>query len=136
MLEIFGKPGSFSKTCSNVTNSKLKTLIATQNVGPFKVTGLQLLLHELTEIFDQVRRQNNELHNQVGTEGMLCCRAVRNSKTNYSNHSWGMRSIFGSVENQMKSVTERPKLDCSHFIPFFTFASGIGGQDLVTQSKA
>ena len=89
MLEIFGKPGSFSKTCSNVTNSKLKTLIATQNVGPFKVTGLQLLLHELTEIFDQVRRQNNELHNQVGTEGMLCCRAVRNSKTNYSNHSWG-----------------------------------------------
>ena len=92
MLDIFGKPGALSKDCSDITNPNLKKLIGTQNVGPFKVTGLKLLLGELTAIFDQVRQQNRELYEQAQTEGMLCCRRVRTKQgisTNYSNHSWG-----------------------------------------------
>jgi mannosyl-glycoprotein endo-beta-N-acetylglucosaminidase/D-alanyl-D-alanine carboxypeptidase-like protein len=88
MLDIFGRPGALTKDCSDITNASLQKLMDTENVGPFKVTGLRLLLGELTEIFDQVRQQNSELYKQVGTEGMLCCRAVHGS-TNFSNHSWG-----------------------------------------------
>lgn len=89
MFEIFSRPGALTKDCSGITNRNLRELIGTKNVGPFKVTGLQLLLNELAEIFDSVRQQNQELYHQAGTKGMLCCRAVRGSKTNYSNHSWG-----------------------------------------------
>src|ERR1043165_7418895 len=95
MLDIFGRPGELTEDCSDITNTSLRKLIATQNVGPFKVTGLKLLLAELTEIFDQVRQQNSELYNQAGTEGMVCCRAVRGSSTNYSNHSWGTAVDIG-----------------------------------------
>jgi flagellum-specific peptidoglycan hydrolase FlgJ len=89
MLDIFGKPGALTKKCSDITNASLKKLIDTANVGPFKVTGLKLLLKDLTDIFDQVRQNNPELYSQAGTEGMACCRAVGGSRTNFSNHSWG-----------------------------------------------
>jgi hypothetical protein len=89
MLDIFGKPGRLSRDCSDVTNAALRRLMGTASVGPFRVTGLKLLLNELTEIFDEVRRDNLELYNQAGTEGMVCCRAVHGSSTNFSNHSWG-----------------------------------------------
>jgi flagellum-specific peptidoglycan hydrolase FlgJ len=103
MLDIFGKPGALSKNCSDITNASLKTLIDTAIVGPFKVTGLKLLLKDLTEIFDQVRQNNPELYNQAGTEGMVCCRAVRGSSTNFSNHSWGsaVDILFGGKSDEV-----------------------------------
>jgi Mannosyl-glycoprotein endo-beta-N-acetylglucosaminidase/D-alanyl-D-alanine carboxypeptidase len=108
MLEIFGRPGALSRDCSNITNAALRRLMDTQDVGPFRVTGLTLLLGQLSEIFDQVRQQNPDLYNQAGTEGMVCCRAVRGSATNYSNHSWGsaVDIFFGRSDEVGDGMTE------------------------------
>jgi hypothetical protein len=129
MLDIFGRPGELSEDCSDIENASLRKLMATENVGPFKVTGLKLLLAELTKIFDQVRQQNSELYNQAGTEGMVCCRAVRGSSTNYSNHSCGSAvdiRFGGKSDTVGDGMTEA---GCLPFIPTFTCAVGIGGRD-------
>ena len=89
MLEIFGRPGALSNNCSPITNQSLKKLISTDDVGPFRATGLTLLLSEMRNIFDLVRQQNIELYRQMHTDGMVCCRKVRGSTSNFSNHSWG-----------------------------------------------
>jgi peptidoglycan hydrolase-like protein with peptidoglycan-binding domain len=107
MLEIFGRPGAFSEKCSIVTNQKLQSLIQTRNVGPFRVTGLAKLLDDLEQIFSQVRSEKSDVYSQVRSDGMICCRAVRGSTKNFSNHSWGsaIDIRFGEESEEMGDGT-------------------------------
>lgn len=94
MLEIFGRPCSLSADCTAVTNAKVKALLKTASVGPFKVTGIKPVVEALTRIFARVKKDEPELFEAVGTAGVLCCRRVRrppgqNPSPNFSNHSWG-----------------------------------------------
>jgi len=89
MRSLLGVPGNLTKDCSPVTNSKLKALLVTKDVGPFKVTGLKPAVGVLERIFSKVQANEPDLYSQLGTAGMLCCRAVRGSTTKFSNHSWG-----------------------------------------------
>lgn len=94
MLEIFGKPCPLNAECTAVTNAKVKALLTTKNVGPFRVEGIRPMVEALTRIFDRVKRDEPELFKVVGTAGVLCCRRVRRKpgatpSPNYSNHSWG-----------------------------------------------
>ncbi|HYF35647.1 MAG TPA: M15 family metallopeptidase, partial [Prosthecobacter sp.] len=93
MTTLFGRPGSLTRDCSEVTNSRLRSLIATRNVGPFRATGLVSLLDDLESIFQKVRQEKPEVYAAVKTQGMLCCRAIRRTDgtlgTAFSNHSWG-----------------------------------------------
>jgi hypothetical protein len=119
MLKIFGKPGVLSEDCSDITNSKLEALIETRNVGPFKATGIGRLLDDLTEIFAEVKTKLPEVFSQVKTDGMLCCRAVRGSTTNFSNHSWGtaIDIRFGDDSDEMGDGLMQ--LGSSALAPFF-----------------
>jgi hypothetical protein len=89
MLDVFGIPCAKSTDCTDVTDTKLKRLIETRNVGPFRVTGLEPALDSLQAIFNEVHTKMPGLYSILGSEGMLCCRTVRGRPNFYSNHSWG-----------------------------------------------
>ncbi|MBC4017977.1 peptidoglycan-binding protein [Siccirubricoccus deserti] len=90
MLAVFGSPrGSFSQKCQPVTNERLRSLIVTEDVGPFRVTGLRPAVRTLRTIFADVKAAEPDIHGRLGTAGMLCARFVRDSTSAISNHSWG-----------------------------------------------
>jgi hypothetical protein len=94
MLDIFGRPCSLNAECTAVTNAKVKRLLVTRDVGPFRVQGIEPMLDALTRIFERVKRDEPELIKVVGTAGVLCCRRVRRKpgrppSRSFSNHSWG-----------------------------------------------
>ena len=90
MLALLGNPrGSYDQTCRPVTNPMLLPLIVTDNVGPFRVTGLLPAVDSLKEVMADIRQQDPEVFQVLGTAGMHCARFVRDSTTSISNHSWG-----------------------------------------------
>jgi Putative peptidoglycan binding domain/D-alanyl-D-alanine carboxypeptidase len=90
MKTLLGTPrGSFSKECKPVTNPVLKALIRTENVGPFKVTGLAPMIEVLRAVFADIQAEEPEVFAGLGTAGVLCARLVRGSAASISNHSWG-----------------------------------------------
>lgn len=119
MLRIFGRPGGLTRDCSLITNQKLSGLLQTRNVGPFRVTGLARLLDSLEAIFQEVQEKNPELFAQVRTDGMICCRAVRGSTENFSNHSWGsaVDIRFGDHSDEMGDGLTQ--LGAQELAPFF-----------------
>ncbi len=90
MLSLLGRPRqSLTVDCSAVTNPKIKRLMVTESVGPFRVTGLKPAVASLRVILAELREYKPRVDAEVRTAGMLCCRAVRGSSSNFSNHSWG-----------------------------------------------
>ncbi len=90
MKSLLGNPrGSFSRDCQPVTNSVLKAMIKTEDVGPFRVTGLGPAVTILKAVFADIRQEEPEVFAGLGSSGMLCARLVRGSAASISNHSWG-----------------------------------------------
>jgi len=104
MIALLGKPRpKLCEDCQPITgNEKLKDAIVTASVGPFRVTGHKVAIESLKRIFQNVKAEKPDLYKLLGTAGMLCARAVRGSKTNWSNHSWGCAidiTIGGVLDN-------------------------------------
>ena len=57
--------------------------------GPFRATGLRPALRTLRAIFAEVKVAEPDIHDRLGTAGVLCARFVRGSTSSISNHSWG-----------------------------------------------
>lgn len=90
MKTLLGNPrGSFSRDCQPVTNPVLRDLIRTEDVGPFRVTGLAPMVEVLRAVFSDIRTEEPEVFEGLGTAGVLCARLVRGSAVSISNHSWG-----------------------------------------------
>lgn len=91
MLALFGAPReNMSAQCAVVTNKSLSLRMAYgHNVGPFRVNGLKLAVNSLVNVFGDILTEEPGLYVRLSNAGMLCVRAVRGSKTNWSNHSWG-----------------------------------------------
>jgi hypothetical protein len=90
MLALLGNPrGSYNQTCRPVQNPVLLPLMVTDDVGPFRVTGLRPAIESLKEVMADIRQQESQVFEALGTAGMQCARFVRNSTTTISNHSWG-----------------------------------------------
>lgn len=90
MLSALGNPrGDYDDTCREVTHPRMRDLIVTRDVGPFRARGLVPALEALTTIFAEIKREQSEVHAGLGTAGMLCARLVRGSTSAISNHSWG-----------------------------------------------
>ena len=89
LRNLLGEPrGDYSQECQPV-EGPFEDRIETRDVGPFRVTGLDVVLDSLQDIFEKVKAKEPELYELLGSAGMLCCRHVRGSKTSVSNHSWG-----------------------------------------------
>jgi len=135
MLDLFGKPrDSFSNDCQPVTNSQLKTLIVTENVGPFKVTGLKPAVADLREIFAEVHAENPTLYAALGTAGMLCARLVRGTKSGaISNHAWGT-AIDIKINDELDTRGDGTvQLGLTQLAPFFHKRSWFWGAGFGTE---
>lgn len=91
LRDVFGEPreaGDYSQKCQGVTGP-FKGRIVTEDVGPFKVTGMDVAVASLKAVFAEVKAKEPELYALLGTAGMLCVRFVRGSTHTVSNHSWG-----------------------------------------------
>jgi len=91
MTAVLGAPKyPLSKDCNDAKASdKVKALMQTRSVGPFRVTGIRPFLEVLARTFALVKAKNPDLYAAVGTAGVLCVRYVRGSTSTPSNHSWG-----------------------------------------------
>jgi hypothetical protein len=90
MKALLGLPrGSFGKDCQPVTHPVLKNLIVVDKVGPFKVQGLKPAVDSLKGVLADIRNEQPEIFEALGSSGMLCARLVRGSASSISNHSWG-----------------------------------------------
>jgi len=92
MRDIFGEPRKnrdYTQKDRGLDNKYLEKLHKTDNVGPFKVTGLALALESLKEIMANVKKEQLELYTILGHDGMRSVRFMRDSTTRVSNHAWG-----------------------------------------------
>lgn len=94
-LSVLGNPRStYSSNCQPVTNPSLKPRMVTDNVGPFRVTGLDKAVESLKLIMSDIKTEQPAVFAVLGTAGMLCSRLVRGSNHSISNHSWGLAHDF------------------------------------------
>lgn len=109
MSNVFGQPGGLGSTqCSTVTNSRIKKLLVTESVGPFRVTGLKPAVQALRQGFTAFQRDWPEFYSRLGTQGMLCFRTIQGS-SNLSNHSWGTAidiTINGATDTRGDNLTQ------------------------------
>ena len=90
MIPLLGNPrSSYGQECREVQNRALAARMKTEDVGPFRVTGLDLAVDSLREIMNHIAAEQPKVHSALSSAGMLCCRFVRGSSTAISNHSWG-----------------------------------------------
>jgi hypothetical protein len=90
MKALLGNPrGSFTRDCQPVTSPRLRDLVRTVDVGPFRVTGLAPAVESLREVLNDIHLEHREVFGALGTAGMLCARLVRGSASSVSNHSGG-----------------------------------------------
>jgi len=89
MIAALGLPRDhFDNKCRPAKNDPVKSLLVTEDVGPFKVTGIRPAVSSLRSVLDNVRGDQIDVYNSLGTAGMFCARLISGS-SNPSNHSWG-----------------------------------------------
>ncbi|MGH8650836.1 MAG: M15 family metallopeptidase [Gammaproteobacteria bacterium] len=90
MLQLLGSPRhTYDRECQVVTNTTLKQQMVTRSVGPFRITGFDKAVNSLTDIMTEIKTARPDIHDALGSQGMLCARFVRGSNVSISNHSWG-----------------------------------------------
>ena len=89
MLQILGMPrDTVDNKCRMPTNKPLVDLIVTDDVGPFRVTGMRLAVASLKRVMTRVQEAQPQVFSLLGTAGMACVRFIAGSNK-LSNHSWG-----------------------------------------------
>jgi hypothetical protein len=119
MLRLFGVPGRKTQDCSPATGAFKQRVVSRVDVGPFKVSGLDVAVASLKAVFAEAEEQIPNVVAAVKTEGMLCVRHKRNNPNSFSNHSWGtaIDLFFGAgVVDQGIHKTHR---GCLQLAPFF-----------------
>jgi len=92
MRSLLGNPRStYSVNCSREgpTGALGRRIVWGKSVGPFNVSGFDLAVDSMREVFAEASTLYPELVESLSSYGMLCCRYVRGSQTAISNHSWG-----------------------------------------------
>lgn len=110
IVDLLGKPREvLSDNCEPMTNSKLKGLLRTEQVGPIRVTMVEPAIQSLTEVFENIRKVDPKLHDLINTAGALCVRQIRGTNGRYSNHSFGLAvdlNINGVLDNFTDGKTQ------------------------------
>jgi len=131
MLALFGHPvtgGAYRPDgkCTQADNPSFVTLLATRDVGPFRVTGLKPALESMTSIFARVESELPDLHALLRTEGMHCARFTKIRQPDgtikigpgVSNHAWGTAvdiKLGDELDAQGNALTQRGLLVLSSY---------------------
>ncbi len=119
MLQIFGVPGTKTQDCSPATGGFKQRVVSLVDVGPFKVSGLDIAVQLLKAVFAEAEQQIPNVIAAVKNDGMLCVRHKRMNANSFSNHSWGtaIDLFFGTgAVPQGSTKTHR---GCLQLAPFF-----------------
>ncbi len=115
MLSLIGNPrGTYDQDCRWPTNNSILAQVVTDNVGPFRVSGLKPAVETLAVILADVKAEKPEIYDVMGNVGMLCCRYVRGSTSSISNHSWGTAidlTLEGKLDKRGDSRTQKGLLE-------------------------
>lgn len=104
LRQALGYPrNSLSTECQPVTNRDLVRRIITDDVGPFRVTGLDIAVRSLRLVMRKIFERHVQLYRQLGSAGMLCCRVIRGTKSNPSSHAWGT-----AIDLRINGVLDTP----------------------------
>jgi hypothetical protein len=95
------------------------------------VSGLNVAVESLKQVFAELKRQAPQVHDEVSTKGlgMLCVRHRRHNRDVFSNHSWGtaIDLKFGPREvDQGEHVTQRGFLSLFSIFNQFGWYWGAG----------
>jgi D-alanyl-D-alanine carboxypeptidase len=118
MLRLLGVPGRKTENCSPATGA-FKTRIQTANVGPFRVTGLNVAVDLLKAVFDEATQQIPDVVAAVKTAGMLCVRHKRHNPNSFSNHSWGTAIDLFFGKDVVPQGVHKTDRGCLLLAPFF-----------------
>lgn len=119
MLQIFGVPGAKTQNCSPATGAIKQRIVSLVNVGPFKVSGLDIAVQLLKAVFDEAEQQIPNVVAAVKNDGMLCVRHKRMNPNSFSNHSWGtaIDLFFGTAA--VPQGSHKTNRGCLQLAPFF-----------------
>jgi D-alanyl-D-alanine carboxypeptidase len=119
MLQIFGVPGAKTQNCSPATGAIKQRIVSLVNVGPFKVSGLDIAVQLLKAVFDEAEQQIPNVVAAVKNDGMLCVRHKRMNANSFSNHSWGtaIDLFFGTAA--VPQGSHKTNRGCLQLAPFF-----------------
>jgi hypothetical protein len=119
MLRIFGVPGQKTLDCSPATGAFKQRIVTRVDVGPFKVSGLDIAVQSLKAAFDEAEAQIPNVVAAVKSDGMLCVRHKRGNPNSFSNHSWGtaIDLFFGSAA--VPQGVQKTYRGCLQLAPFF-----------------
>jgi hypothetical protein len=119
MLQIFGVPGAKTQDCSPATGAFKQRIVSLVNVGPFKVSGLDIAVQLLKAVFDEAEQQIPNVVAAVKNDGMLCVRHKRMNSNSLSNHSWGTAIDLFFGHAAVPQGSHKTHRGCLQLAPFF-----------------
>ncbi|SEE00411.1 D-alanyl-D-alanine carboxypeptidase [Rhizobiales bacterium GAS188] len=119
MLNLFGVPGVKTDTCSPATGAFKKRIVTRVDVGPFKVSGLDIAVTSLKAVFTEAEEQIPNVIAAVKNDGMLCVRHKRNNPNSFSNHSWGTAIDLFFGDAAVPQGVAKTHRGCQQLAPFF-----------------
>jgi len=127
MLRLFGTPGQKTQDCSPATGEFKQRVVTRVDVGPFKVSGLDVAVNSLKAVFAEAEEQIPNVVAAVKSDGMLCVRHKRGNANSFSNHSWGtaIDLFFGAAA--IPQCTQKTHRGCLQLAPFFNKHGWYGG---------
>lgn len=128
-----GRPSEIAyRNGGPVTNPKLRALIVTEDVGPFRATGIRPAVASLRGVLSAVRRALPELYPLLGNAGMLVNRLQRGSRTKLSNHAFGTAIDFYIDRYLTQRGSHRSNRGLDALAPFFHRAGWYWGATFPT----
>jgi hypothetical protein len=119
MLQLFGVPGLKTKDCSPVTGAFKRRVVSRVDVGPFRISGLDLAVRLLKAVFDEAEEQIPNVVAALKNDGMLCVRHKRRNAHSFSNHSWGTAIDLFFGTQAVPQGSPKTHRGCLQLAPFF-----------------
>lgn len=89
LIQLLGMPrDTIDRKCRGATREPMRSLVITDDVGPFRVTGIKPAVASLKKVMANVKAHFPEVYDVIGSSGMLCVRLIGGSQK-ISNHAWG-----------------------------------------------
>jgi hypothetical protein len=119
MLKLFGTPGERTADCSPATGAFARRVVSNADVGPFRVSGLDVAVRSLKEVFAEAQTQIPQVVASVKSDGMLCVRHKRGNRNSFSNHSWGAAIDLFFGKAAVPQGVQKTDRGCLQLAPFF-----------------